>query len=644
MKKLLFVIILIVIANSFIVRGGYENYTSLKLKLKIEGNLSLKSTTGEPYSVGVNLSIFPREDYRQFVLSQKTFSNPEGKVEKGKNYFYFQWENPKKFQFIFGVESNIMTTNEFVKVKEKINFPLKKIPSELEIFTKPGEYITIDDGIKKKATELAEGEDDLYRIVIKIAKWVKENVKYDLLTMTAKSVKNSSWVFKSRRGVCDEITNLYISMLRSLGIPSRFVYGQAYTNLQKRFGNHAWAEVYFPGYGWIPVDVTYGQFGWIDVTHIKLKTGLDSGEPSAEYNWKGFGVNIEESKLNIDVNITEKKFALKDNIDFSIVPLVDMVGPGSFVPIIAKIKNKNPYYVPLTISLSKAPEVVGKISEAVVVEPNSEESVIFVVKIKKDLKEGYWYTAKIEAKTNLGNVATSEIRFSKEYEIYTKNDTEAEIKNLMEKREKKMNPLIKIFCSHERNYYYANETISLNCEISNEGNKNLKNVKLCIGKVCKEIGELRIASRKKATLEFIPKKYLKRKIVVSAEAEDFFAYKTLNITIVKFPNLKITNLEPKELDYKKEQNVSFEIEIDSPINNLVIQIGNVGKVAIEKMENGKIINVPILGKDFFRGKIKFVADYEDLTGRKYRMEKTFKVKIKNLPWYIRFLLWIESLF
>ena len=69
----------------------------------------------------------------------------------------------------------------------------------------------------------------------------------------------ATWVYDNRQGVCDELTGLFISMLRELGIPARFVSGVSYTNLPefaKPWGGHGWAEVWFPDVGWVPFDVT----------------------------------------------------------------------------------------------------------------------------------------------------------------------------------------------------------------------------------------------------------------------------------------------------------------------------------------------------------------------------------------------------
>jgi len=169
-------------------------------------------------------------------------------------------------------------------VTDKVKFPIKELLDELEIYTRPSATVDSDNKeIIRLASVLAEGEDDLYQVAFKLAEWTKNNVKYDLSTLTASVSQKASWVLRNREGVCDELTNLFIAMARSLGIPAKFVSGIAYTNsplFEEEWGPHGWAEIYFPGYGWIPFDVTYGEFGFIDPGHIKSKEALDADEPS----------------------------------------------------------------------------------------------------------------------------------------------------------------------------------------------------------------------------------------------------------------------------------------------------------------------------------------------------------------------------
>ena len=71
-------------------------------------------------------------------------------------------------------------------------------------------------------------------------------------------------LYKTRRGYCDYYATAMVVMLRAVGVPARYAsgfamgdysfYSAAYVVRQR--DAHAWAEVYFPGYGWIEFEPT----------------------------------------------------------------------------------------------------------------------------------------------------------------------------------------------------------------------------------------------------------------------------------------------------------------------------------------------------------------------------------------------------
>ena len=73
------------------------------------------------------------------------------------------------------------------------------------------------------------------------------------------------FLFDSRVGYCDYYASALVVMARSLGIPARYAIG--YVARRADAGGeqvisardaHSWAEVYFPGYGWIEFEPTPG--------------------------------------------------------------------------------------------------------------------------------------------------------------------------------------------------------------------------------------------------------------------------------------------------------------------------------------------------------------------------------------------------
>ena len=87
-------------------------------------------------------------------------------------------------------------------------------------------------------------------------------------------------VMTNRTGVCQDFTNLFITMARLLGIPARYVMGYVYTGnsgpdaYPERAGSdasHAWVQIYIPDIGWKGFDPTNGVLPQQD--HIRVAVG-----------------------------------------------------------------------------------------------------------------------------------------------------------------------------------------------------------------------------------------------------------------------------------------------------------------------------------------------------------------------------------
>ena len=70
---------------------------------------------------------------------------------------------------------------------------MSELPDEVKMYTKPSETIDSDNkDIIKKASEIIEGEDDLYVVVFNIADWVENNIKYGKLGAKRKEIKKAA--------------------------------------------------------------------------------------------------------------------------------------------------------------------------------------------------------------------------------------------------------------------------------------------------------------------------------------------------------------------------------------------------------------------------------------------------------------------
>lgn len=83
-------------------------------------------------------------------------------------------------------------------------------------------------------------------------------------------------VYVSRRGVCQDFTNLFICLARLLGIPARYTCGYVYAgpkaeNTAQSEASHAWVELYLPEVGWKGFDPTNGVLTQTD--HVRVACG-----------------------------------------------------------------------------------------------------------------------------------------------------------------------------------------------------------------------------------------------------------------------------------------------------------------------------------------------------------------------------------
>jgi len=124
--------------------------------------------------------------------------------------------------------------------------------------------------------------------------WLKTNLRYQVHP-ESEAVQPAAVTLQRKSGDCDDLSFLYISLCRSLGIPARFVRGYLLTissNGTAVAVAHAWSEVYAGGSlgnnGWIPVECSCcvnsveidveQNFGVEDVLHLRLYTDDGSNE------------------------------------------------------------------------------------------------------------------------------------------------------------------------------------------------------------------------------------------------------------------------------------------------------------------------------------------------------------------------------
>lgn len=126
----------------------------------------------------------------------------------------------------------------------------------------------IPDRVRKLSLEVTKGQDNNYDKAIAIMKYLEDDYRYDVdLPPQAKSDDAVDFfLFKAKKGACDQFSSAFTVIARANGIPARLVSGYT-TGIYNPFTGyyevraqdaHSWAEVYFPNNGWVAFDPTPG--------------------------------------------------------------------------------------------------------------------------------------------------------------------------------------------------------------------------------------------------------------------------------------------------------------------------------------------------------------------------------------------------
>lgn len=640
MKKLILFLILLFITTTITTAISEDliyDAEQIQTRLTIKSDLTILKTSSD-YKVSlvvVNLSFLPKNTDNQKVQNIRYQPKP---ISTTKEVIY-GWDNVGLGTYDFLLEAELENNINFKKISKKIGFPIQDLPEEYRKYTLQTENIDSEDlAIIKKASEIAAGQDDLYVVSFELVKWIKSNVRYDLNTLTAESTQKSSWVLINKYGVCDEITSLFIAMARSLGIPAKYVSGVAYTNWNNLndWGPHAWAEVYFPGQGWVAFDITYGEFGYVDASHIVLKESLDSSESSTHYEWKGRNIDIDAQNLNIKVEQLGKKGTHEDNIKITVTSLKQETGFGSYNLVEAEIQNLGDYYVAEELALAKVDEVkvIGEERRQVLLKPGETKKTFWIIQLTEDLKPNYVYTIPLKVYTPRNKSA--ETILTAKYR--NPNYDEAEIRQAMqqanEEESKTYSRQVIMDCSAKETVYFQQPMI-ITCKIKNSGNTMLEGLQVCVGSDCK-MTELGITQEKEEIFTITPAIIGKQELTITAKSKDISKASYVDFEVLDRPGIQITEVDaPQKVYYAQEFSISFVINkssYNSPKNILVslwhnklkqewkMDSLNFSQEFIVKANSNNLIN----GENKFNIRI----DYFDERGNKYTTQKDFVVVVE----------------
>ena len=359
-KKIIFLKIISLYLILFILLICSNNLLSIKIPsqatLRVELNIALQ---GNADNVILNLYAYPPN----FTL----LSDSE----------FIEWTKVNdSIQVQFNhVESKnlklISTLNQKLKIYKLSKAAWPSLDQTLSVYLNKNEKIDINQEIQQLALALID--EDPLKTAYQIAEWIRKNVKYDL--QLANQVMPASWVLKNKRGVCSEYSILFIALCRSINLPARYVSGLAYSD--GKFEEHAWAEVAIKNGSnlvWIPFDITFKQYGWLDPYHVKLRVG-EPDTSSLAINYQG----LLSSSFSVKAFLLKETYQPLELASLQLKPYLDEVASGSYLPLIVEARNLQPYYLFLPVFLTRAPSTVQDNEKILMLEPYSSKETSFLL-------------------------------------------------------------------------------------------------------------------------------------------------------------------------------------------------------------------------------------------------------------------------
>ncbi|MHA1917698.1 MAG: transglutaminase-like domain-containing protein, partial [Candidatus Ranarchaeia archaeon] len=159
---------------------------------------------------------------------------------------YYIWDNYDPNAVLTGIPSDILE----IWTRNESNYNVNEIEVNSSYF-------------RNIVNQILNGSENLDEKIQKMYEYTIRNIAYSLNNPEG----GSRSVLESRRGNCHAYSIVLISLLRSCGIPAREGAGIGIQKNGEKYqhGYHGWVEIYYPNYGWVPVDPT-----WVDTTYVDL--------------------------------------------------------------------------------------------------------------------------------------------------------------------------------------------------------------------------------------------------------------------------------------------------------------------------------------------------------------------------------------
>jgi transglutaminase-like putative cysteine protease len=261
-----------------------------------------------PIKESINeIRLFPHHFDNQDVLQFQLLISNSPNIEISRDYYGNRVGN---FNTLDSHKEMILESKMLVRVNHSLKIPEIDTTTIADLSKEMEKSILLQrlcypETIKNQKTidrilsKIIEPEKSIIAIAQECNQYIYKNFIYTKGITTIYTTLDE--VLEIKKGVCQDFAHLLLQLLRTAGIPSRYVSGYICPNENDYRGEgatHAWVEIFTPNQGWLGLDPTNNI--WTMANHVKLSVGRNFNDCTLV---KGTFKGVSRQTLSVSVSI-----------------------------------------------------------------------------------------------------------------------------------------------------------------------------------------------------------------------------------------------------------------------------------------------------------------------------------------------------
>lgn len=213
-------------------------------------------------------------DIRLLATSQDEYIiSPESYPHRS---IYMERPAEKDKPAVFSYELSYTSSNQWFDFKPE---DIRPYDTQSELYKKYTSerktHVIFTPRIKELTDSIVGDEQNPYLKAKKIFSYIADNYPWASAREYSTLENIPQYVLENKHGDCGQVSLLFITMARYAGVPAKWQSG--WMMHPGEVNLHDWAEVYYEGIGWVPVDQSFGYVQSDDPdTHYFYTKGLDA--------------------------------------------------------------------------------------------------------------------------------------------------------------------------------------------------------------------------------------------------------------------------------------------------------------------------------------------------------------------------------